>query len=445
MKPGDADGSARHPPTRERRRRELRYVVRMRILVVSNLFPPVVRGGYEVECSGVVERLGRRHEVTVLTSTLENPGEQPGVRRELTFLDENWKGTARAPIASLRAARVTRNALKELRPDFVFVWNGSQIPQACLRVIADSGIPTAYRVCEHWFGRMFENDQYLRYLVPGHSGTDLLWAAGARLLNRAPGLRLDPLRRSRAAVSWNSEAIRRLGGVPTAVDVQFEQTIHSTSINGPRFEAITRAPSPEPTILFIGRLWKGKGAWVVVRALGRLRAEHGITARLTLAGPEEPGERTAILREIEHAGVRDLVDLVGPLPPERVADLLATTHVLVVPSTWVEPFPLVCIEGALARVPLVASDIGGIPEFLTDDEHGLLFPPGDSDACAEALRFTLTDADATDGRVRRALTRAQTLGWESYLDASERFVDEAYAALTERDTKPSRILPLRVR
>ena len=402
----------------------------MRILVVSNLFPPVVRGGYEVECSGVVERLRRRHDVTVLTSTLEDPGHQPGVKRELELLPNSWKGTARAPLASLRAAKVTRRALDELRPDFVFVWNGSQIPQASLRIVADSGIPTAYRVCEHWFGRLFANDQYLRYLSPGHRGAERVWAAGSQALNRSPTLRLDPFRRFPIAVSWNSEAIRRLAGVPDVVDVRFESTIHSTSINGPAFEAITRAPSPDPTILFLGRLWEGKGAWVVVRALGRLRALDGLTARLTLAGPIEPAEREAIVREIEQAGVSDLVEITGPLSPARVADLLSTAHVLVVPSTWEEPFPLVCIEGALARVPLVASDVGGIPEFLTDSEHALLFPPGDSDACAEALRKTLTDTAETERRTRRALEHAQGFGWEPYLDASERFVDDAFSALT---------------
>lgn len=401
----------------------------MRILVVSNLYPPVVRGGYEVECSGVVERLRRHHDVTVLTSTLERPPTQPHVVRALTFLEESWRGTVRAPLASVGAARTTRRLLENLDPDFVFVWNGSQIPQACLRVIAESGVPTAYRVCEHWFGRLYEADQYLRYVDGRVAGREWPWGALAKALNRVSGMRLDPPSPTPVAVSWNSEAIRRLSGVPDAVTVRFERVIHSTSINGPAFEAIERAPSREPTALFLGRLWKGKGAWVVVRALGLLRERHDIALRLTLAGPSDAAERGAIEAEIDAAGVRDLVDVPGPLPPPRVAELLATAHVLVVPSTWEEPFPLVCIEGALARVPIVASRVGGIPEFLVHDEHGLLFPPGDASACAEALRATLADSVATRERVSRAFARGREFGWEPYLDASERFVEEAHAAL----------------
>ena len=402
----------------------------MRILVISNLYPPVVRGGYEVECSGVVERLRQRHDVTILTSSLEHPIEQEGIVRELRFLEPNWKGTLRAPLASIAAAKATRRLMAESDPDLVFVWNAASIPQAALCVVADSGVPTAYRVCEHWFGDLFETDQYLRYLRSDGRGLERFWGIAARLLNRSSSLRLDPSKRTPAAVSWNSETIRRLAGVPDEVEIRFERVIHSTSINGPTFEAIQRTPSTEPSLLFLGRLSEEKGARVAVQAVGLLRRMHGISARLTLTGRATPEDIASISREIEAANVGDLVDLTGPLPPDQVAELLARTHALVIPSTWEEPFPLVCIEGALARVPIVASNIGGIPECLADQEHALLFPAGDSGACAEALRATLTDTDSAESRVVRAYARAQTFGWEPYLDASEQFVDDAYAALT---------------
>ncbi len=403
----------------------------MRILVVSNLYPPVVRGGYEVECSGVVERLRERHEVMVLTSTLDRPDDDPeGVRRELAFLPPNERGAVRAPLAALSAARVTRRLLADERPDLVFVWNGAQIPQTALRIIADSGIPTAYRVCEHWFGRLFVEDQYLRHLRPGDRGLRLVWAAGTRLLNHLPALRLAPDRVTPAAISWNSETIRRLAGVPPAVDPVFERVIHSTSIRGPLFETITREPSPSPLVAFLGRLDERKGAWVAVRAVGKLRAVHGTAARLVLAGPSTPREREELRSEIAAAGVDDLVEIVGALSPTEVAELLARATILVIPSVWQDPFPLVCIEGGLARVPIVASEVGGIPECLHDSEHALLFPPGDVEACASALHATLTDEAATGARVARALVRAKEFSWDGYLDASEQFVEDAFAALS---------------
>ena len=99
-----------------------------------------------------------------------------------------------------------------------------------------------------------------------------------------------------------------------------------------------------------------------------------------------------------------------------------------IPSVWEDPFPLVCVEGAMARVPMVASDIGGIPECLHDREHALLFPPGDASACADALAEILTDTEGTEARVKRAFTRGQEFSLDRYLEASEQFLMDAVQA-----------------
>ena len=105
----------------------------------------------------------------------------------------------------------------------------------------------------------------------------------------------------------------------------------------------------------------------------------------------------------------------GQATPEQAAAELARAHALIVPSTWQEPFPLVTIEGALARVPLVASDVGGIGEGMHDEEHALLFAPGDAAAAAAALARTLREPQETAARVARAYERAQAFRLGPYL------------------------------
>lgn len=406
----------------------------VRVLVVSNLYPPVVRGGYEVECSGVVDRLRERHEVHVLAS-VHRAGEAPPqahVTRSLPFLEEGTADTLRAPLAARRAIAATRDALDRVGPDLVWVWNAAGIPQTAIRVLADSGVPLAFRVCEHWFARVLAHDRFTAHLRGGETGPrDRAWGAAMRALN-AVTLRYDPDAPVRAAISWNSEAIRRMAPAPAAIEPILERVVHSTSRKLPELEAVVRAPDPEPLALFLGRRDALKGADVLVRAIGRLRREHGIAVRTILAGPASADDPGLVARVAAEAGVEDLV---GELPPQdsgEVAALLARAHVLVVPSTWAEPYPLVSIEGAAADVPLVASSAGGIPEFVGDGVEGLLFAPGDDAGCARALAAVLTDPDAARERARVARARAHEHDWDAYLDASERFALDAVEAWRAR-------------
>jgi glycosyltransferase involved in cell wall biosynthesis len=410
----------------------------VRILVVSALYPPVAFGGYEVECSGVVERLGECGEVLVLTSDLDRDSvaAQMGVRRELARLTHDARGARRAPAAALRAARAARNALA-WEPDLVYVWNGASIPQAALRVLADSQVPLAFRVCEHWFGGLFTGDQFMRELLPARRGpARAAWAAGCRTLNALPALRLDPRAPLRTAISWNSEAIKRMVRVQPFVEPVLERVGHSVPRYGDVYDAVVRAPAPDPEIMFLGRVTPYKGLFVAIEALALLRSEHGLPARMVVIGPEDP-EHGAELRDLAASlGVADAIDWRGPLAPELVAAQLARAHALIVSSVWDEPFPLVTIEGALARVPLVASDVGGIGEGMHNEEHALLFPRADAPLAAAALARTLQEREQTDARVERAYGRAQSFRLGPYLDAQERFVLDAHSALT--GTRPDR-------
>jgi hypothetical protein len=199
----------------------------MRILVISNLFPPVTSGGYEVECAGVVEHLRRRHEVLVLSSA--PPGglpEEPGVQRRLPLLGDDARGAGRAPLGALRGAQAARSALR-WEPDFLYAWNCASIPQSTLRLLADAGTPVAFRVCEFWFRGLFTYDQFMRELLPAErSPGRRAWAEACRTLNGLPQLRLSPRAPLRAAISWNSHALERMVETPQFLEPVLERVQH---------------------------------------------------------------------------------------------------------------------------------------------------------------------------------------------------------------------------
>lgn len=395
-----------------------------RILVLTNLYPPIAHGGYEVECQGVVEHLRERNEVLVLTSDKdrgEAPAE-PSVRRELPFLPRRRLTDALSPLYALRGAKVARWALAEFRPDLVYVWNGAQLPQAAIRVLETSGAPVAYRVCEHWFGSLYSSryDPFMRGLVGGR------WKRAARAWNRLPALRLDCETPTEVAISWNSEALRSQVTVPPLLRPAFEHVRLPATWQSEELVGLERRPSERATVGYVGRISPEKGVDVALRALAQL-GEEGLDADFEIAG----GGEAEHLRELEALAaslrIADRVRFLGPLDTDALKDFYARIHALVVPSVWEEPAGLVLVEGALAGVPLVASRVGGIPEIVRDPEEALLVPPGDSEALAAALRQALTEPEESVARAERAKERAQGFRIGPYLKAMDEFVEKVVA------------------
>jgi glycosyltransferase involved in cell wall biosynthesis len=397
----------------------------VRLLVITDLYPPIALGGYERTCADLVEGLRERHDVTVLTSTLRRRGAPPTpwIRRELRYLGPERRELARVPAAAAHAARVTRRILGEVRPDLVYVSNCLGVSQAAPLVAADAGLPVVYRLSELWFAsNLYRGDRFVGHLFPGHRGLHRPWASVVRAANRHPALRLEPTRAARAAISWCSDDLRsRVDLLPTLKPV-LERTIHCGSASP--FEELERCPAARPTVAYAGRLTTAKGAEVAVHALAALRDGHAIDARLVLAGPCRPAMARRLRRLAADLDVSDSVELAGQLETDALGRLLQTAHVVVVPTVEYEGFGRICVEAARARVPVVASRLGGIPEALHDREHALLFPPGDAEACAAAVAATLRDPAAAELRVWRAFEHVRRFSLESFVTATEALFDE---------------------
>jgi len=164
---------------------------------------------------------------------------------------------------------------------------------------------------------------------------------------------------------------------------------------------------------------------VAVRAAAALRTRHGIRTTLVLAGLCLPEMRTRLQALAGDLGIAADVQLPGPLDADGVAALLERAHAVVVPTCAHEAFGRVCIEAALARVPVVAARLGGIPEALRDEEHALLFAPGDAEACADALARTMRSPGETEARTRRAFDHARGFSAERFVAAEESLIGEA--------------------
>jgi glycosyltransferase involved in cell wall biosynthesis len=414
----------------------------VRVLIVSNLYPPISVGGYEACCEMVATRLAEEHEVHVLTSRRgrDRAPAQARVRRALPLFSEVRGDALRGPLYTAAAMRVVRQTLAHTTPELILVFNAAGIPKGAVRALEASGTPLAYFVHDHWFDEPYRGDPFTRYLRGRHTGAHAAVALVARALNRLPALRVDLRRRVAAAVCFNSQAIRRLTTVADSTEVRLDRVVYPATRHEELFAALTRRPSERPRILFVGRIEQVKGPQIAYRALGALRDDHGLDAELVLCGA--PDERLApeLRRLAAELGIADRITVRGALSPRALASELASAHALIVPSVWQEPFGLVALEGALARVPVVAARSGGLTEILDDPQHALLFEIGDWQGAARALARTLSEPAPTAERVSRAAQRAREFSVERFLSGSEAFVRDALAALAadqKRDRGPT--------
>lgn len=405
--------------------------------MVSDRFPPSVLGGYERRCAATAEALAREHDVCVLTT---GPGEthvtQGGVQvqRSLPLADcRGIRGAVATPPVSGTAARVARRAVQSFRPDIVYIWNGASLPQAAIRAIELERVPVALSIAEHWYSVMYKSDHFMRYLLPCESASPLFrtWRSGMQELNkRSRNLGLELHSQTPVAVCWNSEALRGVSQPPDCHRVILERVIHPASQSEAVFRSVQRPRVCQTrTLVYVGRLAPEKGVDLAIDAVAVLRRGRNSDTRLRVFGSGPPDYERHLRRHIESRGVQDAVSLEGAASHEQIAAAYRDAAAIVVPSRWDEPFGLVCVEAALAGVPILASRSGGIVEIVSHGRDALLFEKGDGDGLVTAMEETFADPAGAARRASSARTRMEAFSFEAYCTAQGAFVVDAHRRL----------------
>jgi len=163
-----------------------------------------------------------------------------------------------------------------------------------------------------------------------------------------------------------------------------------------------RSPAPGPPfrLLSLGRLVAKKGFPDLLAAC-RLLASQGVDFQLTLAGDGPEGAR--LRRLIDNYELTGRVFLPGFVPHREVSQLLAAAHLFIMPSLIApsgdrDGIPNVILEALRHGVPVVATQVSGIPEVVRTGETGWLTPPGDPGSLAQAMLAALGDPE--EGRRR---------------------------------------------
>ena len=151
-----------------------------------------------------------------------------------------------------------------------------------------------------------------------------------------------------------------------------------------RYADQANADNATPKLTFVGRLATVKGIPVLFDALTKVTSECNVT--LIGDGPE----RAELEAKAQALGLQDMVTFAGYKSQSEVAETLQKTDLFILPS-FAEGVPVVLMEAMAARVPVIATQIAGIPELVENDISGLLVPAGDADALANAISELIGD------------------------------------------------------
>lgn len=323
--------------------------------------------------------------------------------RESTGLaEENWIKAFGERILAPHGEELV-SLVEKLRPDAIWIhnWDTSE-DFARLRVL---GIPMGRMVHDHalYCMRHYKYHPLTRKNCARPASLACLFPCGA-FLQRGHGrwpIRIASLGEKLKEIHHNQQLDRLLVASAFMQQELVRNRFPATKIHllppvpppaNEEAQGKCTASLPYPThdfvpgrILYIGQVIRGKGVDYLLKAL------HGLPGdwHLSLAG--QGSALPACRKLIARLGLENRITLYGHLSQEAVRQQYREAQFIVVPSAWPEPFGMVGIEAMRESRAVIGFGVGGIPEWLKNEENGVLVPPADIHALREAMAGLLAD------------------------------------------------------
>jgi glycosyltransferase involved in cell wall biosynthesis len=388
----------------------------MRILFVSNVYPPLHIGGYELCCADAVSRLGKRgHDTCVLTSTygLDAPATDGHVFRWL----KSDLGRAGAPFEArptqlltrtsdvLRKEFINRRAFLRLvnsfKPNLLYLWNLTHISVTIGMHAQRIGLPTCYHVGDLWLSN-WKSDSWVSlesqwFPEPTKGLTRTARATfhqAARLFGLPISGSLDLRHVQFVSGYLKNETLK--AGQPVA-----EAEVVHWGIDLEMFPVKPDHNGPLK-LLFVGQIVWHKGLDTAIEALANLKAREGYSSlKLSIVGGSVFPDYVIALRAKARAlGLEDNVEFLGELPHEQLPEIYHQHDILLFPSFVDEGLGMSMLEAMASGLVVVGTASGGSAEVLVNEQTGLTFPKHDASACAEQV-FRLLEDRSLYNRIRR--------------------------------------------
>ncbi|MEO6033886.1 MAG: glycosyltransferase family 4 protein [Verrucomicrobiota bacterium] len=392
----------------------------MKILVLTNLYPPHHAGTFDKRCESVTESLRLRgHQMLVLTSTHGMRDEQRDghVERRL-FLNGVFGHPHLTKFNEMKSLEVHNSSVvtevvREFQPDVIHVFSLHGLSKSLIFTLRNTKLPTVYDVADHWLSAGVREDPWLRFwnapslpfldsstraaiemsgergrlddtaptrMRKGYERLPMLYgdakAISAVLPNSIPSFRFDRIYFCSHALKQLTETV----GFPVA----HAEVIYPGIQTQQFFGELKALSAPITKLLLVGKLDKDSGAMTALEALRQARAIK-LDVTLSIYGRGESNYiaelRSFVVRNKLPVEFLNVSNLVQDMPAVyRKHDALLYT------PEWNEPFPITPLEAMACGLPVIASRAGGSNELFRHGENAFTYSPGNAAELAARIQ-----------------------------------------------------------
>lgn len=366
----------------------------MKILICSNVYPPKFIGGAELiahQQAIMLKRAG--HDVEVFCGDIREGYPQHSLRTDeldgLTVHRNRLTGEDfKIGLLSFNHPQIEKNfqeIIARFKPDVVHGHNLIGLSTRILQIAKDAGALCVVTLHDHW-GYCLRNTAMLENGSLCDDFTACARCHGPLDGGRDRNIPIR-LRQGHFEILFNkvdafvSPSVHLAKSYLKAGFPANKMHVNWNGVDYRRFSNITRSQSNATRFTFVGYFGKHKGAATLLEALALLK--NRIDVHVNLVG--EGDQKAEYERIIEKSNCQHLVTFWGKIPNEQMASVYESTDVLILPSIWPENQPVSITEAMCSGIPVIASQIGGMPELVRDGITGLTFRPGDASDLADCM------------------------------------------------------------
>lgn len=400
----------------------------MKILMVNNLFPPIIFGGYEILCKLTAESLETRgHTVRILTSHFRSNDvpPDPAVHRLLHLTtdfplpNQNVTKVDFSLAAMNRVAKynrkMTAQVIKETNPDIVFCWCLNRMSLGSVFAAQECDIPVCYTIND-------EHPKQFNMRAECRSAKDIARIAAEKYVWKMATYRgLRPFPMTIISEFLKQKLIRMGTPLQDAVVIYQGVPLADFPFDPAPEQAVTR-------ILYAGQLSSAKGVHTILNALIGLHDKGFNAFHLDIAGDGVPEYKQRLVEIMTAGKIVDHVTFLGLVPRDRIAKVYREHHIFIFSSEWDEPFGLTHLEAMASGCAVISTTTGGTGELIRDSINALAYEAGDAPALAQKVALLANDESRRQELIKMGRKWVEDHhSLEGYVDQLETFIMAAVA------------------